>query len=256
MQNTLLFDLYAWLAAVALGYARLAPIFYMLPFFSSDIVTGVVRTAIIVLIAWGLWPTAPSTLLNLDAWAYAKLMAHETMIGLLLGVLLAWPFWIFHALGSIIDNQRGATLSSSISPATGVDTSELSEFFQLFASVVYLQGGGLSLLLDVVSRSYLLCDPINGCTINWPLSYKIIDLVVGKALVLASPVMAALLLSEMILGLLSRFAAQLNAFSISLTVKSMVAIFIVLLYFGPVLPGMVFDLGLKPDALSQWLLKP
>ncbi|MFP1462361.1 hypothetical protein ACLB1E_12340 [Escherichia coli] len=36
--------------------------------------------------------------------------------------LLASPFWIFLAIGSFIDNQRGATLSSTLDPATGVDT--------------------------------------------------------------------------------------------------------------------------------------
>ncbi|XLM19521.1 flagellar biosynthetic protein FliR, partial [Chromobacterium piscinae] len=60
----------------------------------------------------------------------------------------AWPFWAFHALGSVIDNQRGATLSSSIDPANGVDTSEMANLFNLFSAAVYLQGGGMELMLD------------------------------------------------------------------------------------------------------------
>ncbi|MGC8170069.1 flagellar biosynthetic protein FliR, partial [Salmonella enterica] len=64
--------------------------------------------------------------------------------------------------------------------------------------------------------------------------------ITARALVLASPVLAVLLLSEIILGLLSRFAPQMNAFAISLTVKSLLALFILLIYFSPVLsPGVM-----------------
>ncbi|HDD9144882.1 TPA: flagellar biosynthetic protein FliR [Escherichia coli] len=53
--------------------------------------------------------------------------AREIIIGLFIACLLSSPFWIFLAIGSFIDNQRGATLSSTLDPATGVDTSEFSK---------------------------------------------------------------------------------------------------------------------------------
>ncbi|MGL4930199.1 MAG: flagellar biosynthetic protein FliR, partial [Plesiomonas sp.] len=81
----------------------------------------------------------------------------------------------------------------------------------------------------------------------------LLNQIISKAIVLASPVVAALLLSEMVLGLLSRFAPQMNAFAVSLTVKSGVAIAILLLYFSPVLPDVVLQLSLQPDALPRWL---
>ncbi|XBY08057.1 flagellar biosynthetic protein FliR [Escherichia coli] len=48
-------------------------------------------------------------------------------------MLISIPiFGFFLAIGSFIDNQRGATLSSTLDPATGVDTSELARLFNLF----------------------------------------------------------------------------------------------------------------------------
>ena len=257
MTNTdtsLFFSIYGWLGGAALCFARLAPVFYMVPFLNSNVLVGLVRTAVILLTGLALWPNAPQAVLTLDHASYLALALHEGVIGTLLGVLIAWPFWVFQALGAFIDNQRGATLSSSIDPANGIETSELANFFTLFSAVIYLQGGGLVLILEVLSRSYELCHPLGPCTPHWSALFNMINMIAAKAIILASPVVAAMLLSEVILGLLSRFAAQLNAFSVSLTVKSIIAFIVVLIYFTPVLPRAIMDMALHPSGLTSWFI--
>jgi type III secretion protein SpaR/YscT/HrcT len=185
---------------------------------------------------------------------YLGIIARELTIGLALGCLLAWPFWVMHAMGSIIDNQRGATMSSSIDPVNGVDTSELSNFFNLFAAVIYLQAGGMTLMLEVVAESYRLFDPLQGGLPEWRALLPVLNTMMAKAMVLASPVVASMLLSEVLLGVLSRFAPQLNAFAVSLSIKSAIAFAVLLIYFGPTLPGQIIGMGLRPEALGGWLL--
>ncbi|AZN35899.1 type III secretion system export apparatus subunit SctT [Iodobacter ciconiae] len=253
MQYGLFFDVHDWLAAAAMGFARIGPVFFMLPFLNSNVLTGVVRITVSMLVSMSLWPYPPGALPEFNTLWYLGMMSREVMVGSLLGCLLSWPFWVFHALGSIIDNQRGATLSSSIDPANGVDTPELANLLNIFAAVVYLQGGGLTLLLEVMASSYQLCGPLKSCTPELLPVLGMLTKMAAKALVLASPVVAALLLSEFTLGLLSRFAPQMNAFSISLTVKSGIALLILLLYFSPVLPDVVGELSLRPDILPVWL---
>ncbi|MEN2428860.1 type III secretion system export apparatus subunit SctT [Chromobacterium vaccinii] len=252
----LFFDIHGWAATAALGFARVGPAFFILPFLNNNVLTGVARTAVAMLVAQGLWPHPVAAELPADMPPFPLLLLREAMVGLLLGILLAWPFWVFHALGSIIDNQRGATFSSSVDPANGVDTSELANLFNLFAAVIYLQGGGMSLMLELFVQSYRLCDPLSA---GMPALFPVLALickVMAKAIVLASPLVAALLLTEMTLGLLSRFAQQLNAFSVAMTVKSAVALLILLLYFAPVLPNAVAQLSFRPEALSIWLAAP
>ncbi|WP_326980792.1 type III secretion system export apparatus subunit SctT [Chromobacterium vaccinii] len=256
MPASLFFDIHGWAATAALGFARVAPIFFILPFFNSNVLSGMARTAVSMLVAQGVWPHGVDEPMAADSLPFLALLGREAAVGLLLGCLLAWPFWVFHALGSVIDNQRGATFSSSVDPANGVDTSELANFFNLFAAAVYLQGGGIQLVLELIRQSYQLCDPLRDCAPPLTPLFSLINRVMAKALVLASPVVAALLLCEAALGLLSRFAQQLNAFSVAMTVKSAVALLILLLYFAPVLPGTVGQLALKPAALANWLAAP
>src|SRR5690349_2731392 len=187
MSLTLFFELYAWFAAAVLGVARLAPIFFMLPFLNSGVLTGAGRQAVIVLVALGFWRYVGVPTPALDSLAFIGLLLREAGIGVLLGVLLGWPFWVLHAMGNLIDNQRGAMLSSTVDPANGVDTSELANFLQLFAAVVYLEGGGMRLMLETVGHSYRLCAPVDACEINVHALFALLDALVGKMLVISAP---------------------------------------------------------------------
>jgi type III secretion protein SpaR/YscT/HrcT len=251
--DALQLSLYPWLLGGALGALRLAPLFFMLPFLNSGVLAGAPRQATIMLVALSLWPHVPAALPAFEAWLFMGLIARELSIGLALGCLLAWPFWVMHAMGSIIDNQRGATMSSTIDPVNGVDTSELSNLFNLFAAVIYLQAGGMTLMLEVVAESYRLFDPLQSGLPQWRALLPVLNSMMAKAMVLASPVVSAMLLSEVLLGVLSRFAPQLNAFAVSLSIKSAIAFAVLLIYFGPSLPGQIIGMGLTPTALGGWL---
>ncbi|NVZ99859.1 type III secretion system export apparatus subunit SctT [Pseudomonas gingeri] len=256
MSIVLFFELHAWLAAALVAFARLAPIFFMLPFLNSGVLTGVPRQAVIILVALGFWPAVGLPLPALDSLAFFGLLLREVGIGVLLGCLLCWPFWVLHGVGNLIDNQRGAMLSNTVDPANGVDTSELANFLQLFAAAVYLEGGGMLLMVETVARSYQLCPPTPACATNLASLPPLLDGLVGKILVISAPVVAALLISEALLGLLSRYAPQMNAFSVSLTVKSLVALVVLMLYFGVHLPDEVLRMGRAVDELAVHMNPP
>lgn len=253
MSVTLFFDLYAWFAGALVGFARLAPMFFMLPFLNSGVLIGAPRQAVILLVAAGFWGYIGEPLPRLDSLAFLGLLLREAGIGVLLGCLLCWPFWVLHAMGNLIDNQRGALLSSTVDPANGVDTSELANFLQLFAAVVYLEGGGLLLMLETVGHSYRLCAPVTSCAVNAQALFGLLDALMDKMLVISAPVVATLLISEALLGLLSRYAPQMNAFSVSLTVKSLVALAVLMVYFGVHLPDEILRMAPASPMLERHL---
>jgi len=255
MPFELFFDLHSWMAAGALGYARLAPVFFMLPFLNTGVLSGTPRTAVIMLVALSIWPANENALPALDSLAFYGLILREAGIGVVLGCLLCWPFWVLHGMGNLIDNQRGAMLGNTVDPANGVDTSELANFLQLFAAAVFLEGGGMLLLVQAYNHSYQLCSPVEGCDLALQPLLKLLDPLISKILVISAPVVAMLLISEALLGLLARFAPQMNAFSVSLTIKSIVALIVLLLFFGTHLPDEVLRMGGTAEArLSDWLI--
>jgi type III secretion protein T len=230
------------LTKLAITYARVAPVFFLMPFLNGNLLgSPVLKNVLIFLVALGLSPVLPEQAIK-PGWIETLAMSlGEGLIGLCVGLLLVVPIWLAHGVGSIIDNQRGATLSNSMDPVNGVETSELANLFNLFSAVIFLQGGGLLLILEALTASYRLYPPGGTLTLNFPLLLGYLDDLVGRALVLAAPVIACLFLTEVLLGLLSRFSQQLNAFSVAMTVKSAVAFIVLLMYFPPVLRDRVLQ---------------
>lgn len=240
------------MASAALGYCRIAPVFYCLPFLNGGNIPAVVRMPVIMMVALALTPYHAVDFSRVVMVDVLGLVFREVVIGILLGCLLAGPIWIFTAVGSFIDNQRGATLSSTLDPATGVDTSELAKFMNLMACVVYLSCGGMVRVLEVLKRSYQLWDPYASAFPDLRLIWGFLDFVVGQCVILSGPAIAVMLGAEVFLGILSRYAAQLNAFSVSLTVKSGLAFFILLIYFYPVLTEKMLSLSFQDTNLNVY----
>lgn len=221
------------LTFAAFGYCRLGPVFYLMPFMNSGTVPSVIRFPVIAFISLQIIPGSSIDFYNLNTITLILLVMKEIALGLFLAVILTFPFWVFHAIGSLIDNQRGATLSSTLDPSTGIDSSELAKFLNMFAAVIYLENDGMVHLMSVLRTSYMINDPL---TFNFPGILPVINYItemMSATIIVSSPVIGLLLGSEIFLGILSRYASQLNAFSVSLTIKSGVAFFALLLYFYP-----------------------
>ncbi|SQI21700.1 virulence associated secretory protein [Salmonella enterica subsp. arizonae] len=96
-----------WLRLRQWGLLAWRRFFFFLPFLNSGVLSGAPRNAIIVLVAMGVWPHELSEAPPFLSVAMIPLVLQEAAVGVMLGCLLSWPFWVMHALGCIIDNQRG-----------------------------------------------------------------------------------------------------------------------------------------------------
>lgn len=252
MQIQQFFQLHDGLFIMAMVIARIMPAFVILPFLNNSVLTGAIRMPVAGLIGMALWPGDIPSIMFTHIGLLLLLVSKELVIGLVIALFLALPIWVLHATGSIIDNQRGATLSSTMDPVSGVDTSELANVFNLFAAVIVLQSGGLLLLLEVFEKSYQLWQPqeltFPSVNVVLPFILKLVE----SAIVLASPLIVSFILTEILLGMLARYAPQLNAFALALTVKSMVAFLLLIIYFGPIFPDRILSLQLIPELINGW----
>lgn len=114
----------------------------------------------------------------------------------------------------------------------------------------------MKLVAQTLSRSYQLCSPVHGCELRIQPLLGLLDPLISKTLIISAPVVATLLLSEALLGLLARFAPQMNAFSVSLTVKGAIALLVLILYFGAHAPDEILRMANKPDQFATWVVQP
>ncbi|EKC7685910.1 type III secretion system export apparatus subunit SctT [Salmonella enterica] len=226
----LYFKLQQYIFEFFLVYARVAVVFFLLPVLGSRVLSNIlIKNTLIIFIVIGLWPVFDFSLVSSQNKIY--LLFNEALIGIILALIMCMPFWIVSSIGELIDNQRGATISDSIDPVHGIQSSVFSAFLSFFYGALFFSMGGGTLIVTVLSNSYTLL-PV-GATLtkfHWESAGLILENLIKESIILASPVMMVMMLSEILLGILSKYCPQLNPFSLSLTIKSILAFSVFLLY--------------------------
>jgi len=256
MVTDLLLELQQKLPTMLLMYARITPIFLILPILNNSVLSNVViRNATILAIAIGLWHTVDvadkTPVPGLNELDFLFLVFKEILVGSSIGFVLALPFWIFNAVGAFIDLARGSSMGSMLDPTSGQESTEMQNFINYCVCVVFLELGGFKVLLHTLVTSYQNIGLSDGFTVNLDFVLPFIAQVFEEGFVFSSPVLLSLLLVECLLGLLARFTPQLNAFSVSMTIKSVIALFILSLYFWQFLPDKTLE---YVNEYSQWHL--
>jgi type III secretion system export apparatus protein len=221
---------------VAIGAVRITACFAWLPYLSSGAISSkLTRTVLSAAVLVGMWPLTDGLSRPVDMLDTLRLLGTEALIGASLGLLMAFPYHAFHALGALVDNQRGASISSALDPLSGIEATETANLLQLFSAVLFLSLGGLTALLDALRESYLWMPPGGAFEFEWVSIHRHMGALLSAGLRMAAPVILLLLLLEVFLGVLSRYAQQMNAFSVSLAIKSFVAFLALSIYFTPML---------------------
>jgi type III secretion system export apparatus protein len=217
---------------VLLGMARIGMIFFFLPYLSSGAISSkVARTAVSVAVLIGMWPVTATAQIPKDAVGMLFATGTEMLVGTAIGLLVSLPFHVFHALGAIIDNQRGASISAAVDPLSGIEATETANLLNMLGTVVFLASGGMLAILKIIQASYALVPMGARWVVRDAPVTQYFGLLLAESLRMAMPVLLVLFLVEVFLGVLSRFAEQMNPFAVSLGVKSFVA-FLAFLTYG------------------------
>lgn len=239
--------------AVGLVLPRIAAAFLVLPFFGADTMPAMVRNSFFVSLALVVAPLAAvSTPESLPPGAWPAIVAKEVFIGLVIGFAFGIVFWAIAVAGNIVDAKAGAT-GSVYDPLAGHETSLTGQFYARLGGWIFMASGGFLVFLEVLLGSYALWPVASGFPQLSALGERfVIDgfaRLMALALLVAAPVLVVLLLVDLALGLVNRYAPQLNAFALSLGVKSWVATLVVLLGLG-----VVVEFVVKRVAASSGLL--
>jgi len=174
------------------------------------------------------------------ATSFAILYAKEFAIGFLLGYLVGWVFWAVQAAGALVDNQRGASIASSIDPLQGQETSPLGILFsQAFLTYVFVAGAALP-IFGVLYQSFVLWPVTSAVPVisdRFPvMALALADHALRYVVILGGPIVAIMFIAEFALAMISRFAPQVQVFILAMPIKSALAIFVLIFYFSVLLP--------------------
>ncbi|WP_083745224.1 type III secretion system export apparatus subunit SctT [Variovorax sp. KK3] len=224
------------LLAIACLLPRLLAMFASIPVLSRQALPGMLRIAVVFGLGLMIMPTVVDHqgVRAFSAPQLILLAGKEAALGFILGFMMAIPIWAFDAMGSIVDNQRGASIAQTLNPMTGHDSSPLGELFSQAAVTYLVISGGLLLLLDTAYRSYEFWPVFE----FWPrlnadaprILLGQLDRLLNLAVLLGAPVIVAMLIAEIGLALISRFAPQLQVFFLAMPIKSGIGMFVFAVY--------------------------
>lgn len=217
----------------SLVWVRMLAIVSVVPFLFGKPVPRTVRVgASMVLAAFAykyLVTAAPPTITE-DMMVLSVLYLKEVFIGLIIGFGAALIFYGFEAAGQMIDAQRGMSIARILIPELGSQSSLAGTFLFQLAIVVYLTIGGHHLFLNAVYSSYQLLPVFEFPNIGpglLPLMDFFIKLtaqILVLSVQIAAPVIIAILIADIILGVANRVAPQINVWELGFNVKGYLGI--------------------------------
>jgi type III secretion protein T len=237
--------------AIATGFAlaRMAGLISIMPAFTRIGLTGILRGATALALAL---PVVPMIVVahageRLTVMIVAALLFKEVIIGLVIGLVLGVPIWAAEAAGDVLDLQRGSNVAGLLDPLATTEEGITGTLFGLVMVALYFGSGGLRLTLRTVYDSYAIWPAAAAFPTLTPAAsqffIRLLDNVVTMGLVLVAPIVIFLLLSDLLLGFVSRAAPHLNVFALVLSVKNLVFALLLVLYCAFLIKYMGTDLG-------------
>lgn len=235
----------AALSGYLLALVRATAWVFVMPPFSQRSVPRQVKTGFAAALALVLGPRLAEHAVPLEAGPLLEAAILQALAGLALGFLGVVIFAVFQAAGEFIDTFSGFSISAAFDPSSGVQANVFGRFYQLLAVTLLFAIDGHLLVVQGFLTSFEAA-PLTSVSLE-SLAGVLVDNVgmfFLAAIEIAGPLLAALFLTEVCLGLLTRAAPQMNVFILGLPLK----IIMTLSLAGMAIP-------LLPDALST-LLRP
>jgi type III secretion protein T len=252
-------DLFERVQLLALASTRIAAAFLIMPLFAPEVVPPLVRNSILIGLGVIVLAAQPDAAVPVSTtlFDWVGLYAKEAFIGLTIGLFFSTILWAFQTAGEIIDAKSGATIAQIIDPLTGSPTSLTGAFLGQLANFLFMSVGGFFLLVAALFQSYAL----------WPPQSPVPDLRAGGvalfegefarlmtlSVLLCAPALVVLFVVDLGLGLINRFAQQLNVFALSLSIKTWLATAIVLITLSGLIGRLTQDIAERPGVVRTVL---
>lgn len=174
----------------------------------------------------------PDSLENYNnIYQFAFLIIKEFLVGLTLGYISYVVFSAIYMAGQLIDMQIGFGVVNVIDPMSNIQVPITSNFYFILTMLVFLVVNGHHTLIKALYDSYTYV-PLGGAVFGEDLMNGIIR-VFGSIFVtgfkIAAPVTAAILITDVALGVISRAVPQLNVFVVGMPLKIAIGIVIMMI---------------------------
>ena len=242
----------AQIATFLLVLARVGGIFTTAPVFGNVHVAVRVRVAIALSLAFVFLPLARYNASQLEFLPFALAVVKECMVGLAMGFLAGLMFGAIQMAGAYVDLVVGFGFANVVDPMIREHNAVIGQVQNLAATLLFLAINGHHLVIRGLADSFSIL-PLGAMSFSPSAAGGIMGIFAAiflAGLKIAAPVVGAIFLTDVSLGILARTVPQLNVFVVGFPAKLAVALFTVIAVM-PLAFGVMTQLftGLHRDIL-------
>lgn len=238
----------AWLGLFIFPLTRILALLSTAPIFNNAALPMNIRLVLGLAITFAFATALPAPPpIPAGSWLGLAVIGEQLLIGLMMGLALRIAFAALDVAGELIGLQMGLSFATFFDPGRGGETSVMAEFLGLLTALIFLAMNGHLLALSLLAESFVLLPvsttPFHAAGFSSLLTSSAMMFSLG--VMLALPLITALLVTNIALGVLSRVAPALNLFAVGFPVTLGLGFIVLLLslpYIGAAMDS-VFSRG-------------
>lgn len=229
-------SVYNWseaeLLLFVLGFIRITALMTAFPIFGAPTVPNSTKVLLSLVLAVVLFPSVKQANQlfqhGLDS-GFMWLAFREALVGVILGSIARLYFLSINIAGEMMSQSLGLSSAQIFNPMLGTQSNVLEQFQVTLAMLLFLSFNGHHILLTAMNQSFHVI----------PLSFDMIRFegvksaaVMGSQILvlglkLSAPVVVALFLSQVAMGVVGRVVPQINVLVTSLHLSIIIGLFVI-----------------------------
>lgn len=243
-------QLYAWIGGLLWPLTRILGLVAIAPVFGNTAVPMLIKTTLGVLLAAVVAPTLPPVpIVDPTSWAGILIIGQELLIGMAMGFAMRLVFAAIEFAGEVASSSMGFSFASFFDPSSAGRSSAISQFLALVATMAFLAVNAHLVLIEALVESFFTL-PISSSPMALSAPLEMVRWgakIFSAGLQIAMPIIAAMLITNLALAILTRAAPQLNLFGIGFPITlgaGFLVISLTLPYLGTPLQNL-FNQGIE-----------
>jgi flagellar biosynthetic protein FliR len=216
------------LTTFILVFTRIGAFVAACPIFAMREIPPIVRVGLAFVLSLAILPLVAPASVPLDSFlGFMLAVVREAAVGLGLGIFTSLVFYGVRLAGMYAGFQMGFAISEMVDPGQAGRNAIISQFLWLFGLVFFISIDGHHLLIVGLAKSFDLV-PLGAAVAQMKATMFIAKAFGGMfaiALAIVAPLLAVLLVTDIILGLLVRMVPQINVFMLGFPLKILTGLF-------------------------------
>ena len=169
---------------------------------------------------------------------YVIYIVKELAIGIIMGYVTYIVMSGIYLAGQIIDNQIGFGYANVLDPITNIQVPLTSNFYYTYIILIFLLINGHHMIIRALFYSYKVI-PLGQLTFSSEVIQELASLMTEMfaiALRISAPIIAAVFIADVVLGVLSKTIPEMNVFVLGMPIKVFLGLVIITITISNAVP--------------------